>query len=457
MRTRAVLAIVVAALVAVLVAGCSGSSGTGEPEGVAPTGTAAAAPSSDAGSTPPEDGPSGPAITPPFALELEESTASSARIGPGGGTLEVTGPGTTYRLDVPPGALLETVKITGVPVAAFGDGNTAALGVVFQPSGLSFLGDVTLTMTTDGEIPVDRQLLFEFSDDGEEVVAADAVLDDAGLVVHVGHFSGYGFADLADSVRERWTGWRTERREAELQNGVRDLLGAERMNQLLGLEGDPDLNEKLIEAAKKYENEVVRRRLANADTSCDAAKKAVASALGLMRQQALLGLPSANPDDPLTYAGVLGVLMKPCEKDAIARCKAARDPRILLDFWSGANTLLPGTFVIDSTRADLVCDPKAYQVVGGLQSFQVSEEVCNVMEPFSLDSDIGSMELSGGLSGTYEFTGDFDAHYTGTYSISFPHGPRKPGTMTGHGSGTVAGQGGSGTEKFTLTPIGPAC
>ena len=29
--------------------------------------------------------------------------------------------------------------------------------------------------------------------------------------------------------------------------------------------------------------------------------------------------------------------------------------------------------------------------------------------------------------------------------------------MTGQGSGTVAGQGGSGTETFRLTPIGPAC
>jgi len=440
---------------ALLLAACSGSPATDSPpDGTesTPVGSSSVAPRASSGSG--EEA----VLTPPFTLELDESTGSGALIGPEGGTLEVTGPGATYRLDVPPGALLEAVEISATPVAAFGDGNTGALGVVFQPSGLSFLGDVTLTMTTGGEIPVDRQLLFEFSDDGDEMVAADPVLDDAGLTVHVGHFSGYGFADLADSVREQWVGWRTERREAQLQNDVRDLLSAERTAQLLGYGEDPAVAKELGEAAKRYEREVVRPRLANADTSCEAAKKAVVTALGHLRQSELLGgLPSADPEHPLTYEGVVGVLMKPCEKEAITRCKAAKDPAVLVDFWNAANRTLPGSFVVDRDRAELICDPKAYRVVGGLDDWRVNQEVCNVMRPFGLESDIGSMQLSGGLKGTYEFEGLFDSHYSGSYRISFPHGPRKPGTMTGHGSGTVLGQGGSGTEKYTLTPIGPAC
>jgi hypothetical protein len=68
------------------------------------------------------------------------------------------------------------------------------------------------------------------------------------------------------------------------------------------------------------------------------------------------------------------------------------------------------------------------------------------------------MELSGGLSGTYSYTGPFNAQGKGTYIISLPNGVDKPGTMTGGGAGQITGDKvytGSGTEKYTLTPIAP--
>jgi hypothetical protein len=69
------------------------------------------------------------------------------------------------------------------------------------------------------------------------------------------------------------------------------------------------------------------------------------------------------------------------------------------------------------------------------------------------------MKFSGGLAGTYEYSGGpFKANGKGTYSISLPDGLDKPGTMTGSGPGQVTGDKvytGSGTEKYTLTPIEP--
>jgi hypothetical protein len=97
----------------------------------------------------------------------------------------------------------------------------------------------------------------------------------------------------------------------------------------------------------------------------------------------------------------------------------------------------------------------AYLIVGGLQDWQVSQVVCDVMKPFELTSSIGSMQLSGGLSGTYDFKGMFNSHYTGTYSITLPPGPDQPGSMIGAGSGSVAGQAGSGSENYVLTPADP--
>jgi hypothetical protein len=455
----------VAALMGVLLVACSSPSGN-EPSSAEPiaepTASAVLGASESADGAEP-DAASSPGPEPPFDVVLEDGATRSEPLGPSGGTVQVSGADSTaYTLDVPAGALLETVEIAATPVLSFGAGNESAHGVVFEPSGLHFLADVTLTMSAPDDIPVERQLVFEFSDDGGELVAAEPVLDDERLVVHVGHFSGFGFADLPDQVREAWTGWRTERAEAQIQNEMRDMLTKERQAQLLGMEADydPQLYEKFRKAGKRYEKEVVRVRLANADTSCEAAKQAAQTALGYLRQMELLGIPLSNPDSPnsaLTVAEVFEAVIGPCHKDAVARCKAAKDPGILIGFWTEADRLSPGRFNVDTTKAELTCDPKAYRFVGGLDDFKVAQVVCNVMEPFTLDSDIGSMTASGGLTGTYEFEGDFDAHYSGTYSIRFPHGPRKPGTMTGHGSGSVAGTAGSGTEKYTVTPVGPAC
>ena len=68
------------------------------------------------------------------------------------------------------------------------------------------------------------------------------------------------------------------------------------------------------------------------------------------------------------------------------------------------------------------------------------------------------MELSGGLEGTYSYTGPFNAKGEGTYKISLPDGPGKPGTMVGGGEGQITGDKvytGSGVENYTLTPIEP--
>lgn len=100
----------------------------------------------------------------------------------------------------------------------------------------------------------------------------------------------------------------------------------------------------------------------------------------------------------------------------------------------------------------------SYRIVGGLDDFQTNSEVCDIMKPFTLTGGGITMKASGGLSGTYSYTGPFNANGTGTYTISLPEGVGKPGTMTGGGAGQITGDKvytGSGVEKYTLTPIPP--
>ena len=99
----------------------------------------------------------------------------------------------------------------------------------------------------------------------------------------------------------------------------------------------------------------------------------------------------------------------------------------------------------------------AYSFTGGLQGFQVvGVKVCDVRQPFQLEMPgVATAAFSGGytLSGSYTATGMFNAKYTGTYTITLPDGPGKPGTMSAPSSGSTAGNAGSGTLAYKLTAL----
>ncbi len=99
----------------------------------------------------------------------------------------------------------------------------------------------------------------------------------------------------------------------------------------------------------------------------------------------------------------------------------------------------------------------AYQIVGGLDEFQTSTAVCDIMGPFTLTGGGFSMRFSGGLSGSYTYSGPFGASGSGSYAISLPNGIGQPGSMTGGGSGCVETPLGTfcdgGTETYSLSPL----
>ena len=50
-------------------------------------------------------------------------------------------------------------------------------------------------------------------------------------------------------------------------------------------------------------------------------------------------------------------------------------------------------------------------------------------------------------------TGAYGHSTEGTYTISLPDGPGKPGTMTAEGSGSNVGRSGGGQHAYTLAPL----
>ena len=184
------------------------------------------------------------------------------------------------------------------------------------------------------------------------------------------------------------------------------------MKALLGQEEDADWHAKMKKAHEQYDEEVLRKEIVAAELDCRYARMALHHLIGNERSRALLDIPEGkNMRENWDKLEKLG---KECKK------------------------------------------PAAFQIVGGLDDFQTSTKVCDILRPFTLTGGGFKNEFSGGLAGTYSFTGPFQSEGSGTYSISLPGGLDKPGTMTGQGSGSVLGKyTGSGTEHYTLTPIPP--
>jgi hypothetical protein len=169
------------------------------PLAVAPPST----PSSPASppATPPPTPPTPPTTTPPGPPDpeppAEVERATSAAIGPSGGSVEAVAiDGTTSELVVPPGALAATTTITLTPTKAFGASpaiGTALAGVDLEPAGLQFEVPAALRIDRPGGLPDGPLLAVRWEDDPTEATAARwQTAGDGSAVVEVPHFSGAG-------------------------------------------------------------------------------------------------------------------------------------------------------------------------------------------------------------------------------------------------------------------------
>ena len=98
-------------------------------------------------------------------------------------------------------------------------------------------------------------------------------------------------------------------------------------------------------------------------------------------------------------------------------------------------------------------ESNAYSVVGGAAGLSIDQAVCDITKEFTLDTADFSLVFSGGMTGTYTYTGVYNASGQGTYAITLPDGPGHPGTMVGAGPGVIMDAHGSGTENYVLTPL----
>ena len=348
---------------------------------------------------------------------LDKKQTASEKISTNGGTVSLTSAdGSKFTLEVPPGALDTETTITMTAVKSM-DGapldSKTPTAVQLEPSGLFFNELVTLTVVPAKAIPIKEQIIFGYEGDGKDYHLAVVDPKSKDIKIKLIEFSGAGVASASDAA---WAGnlqVQAAGSRTRLMQKAGELTRAERMRNLLGDEsGSEEWGTKIKSMFEQWDEQVIRKSMVSAELDCRFARQAIRDLLATERMKQLLGHPpdmSVNEKtDKLVKIG------EECQK------------------------------------------PAAFQIVGGLDDFQTSTKVCDIMQPFTLTGGGFKNEFSGGLSGTYKYTGPFQSEGSGTYTISLPEGLDKPGTMTGQGSGSVLGKyTGSGTEKYTLTPIPP--
>jgi hypothetical protein len=366
---------------------------------------------------------SGPPIdftTPGKALNvkvtLDKKHTASDKISPDGGTLSLTSAdGSKFMLEVPAKALDAETTITMTALKSM-DGapldNNRPAAVQLEPSGLFFNEMVTLTIVPANEIQTKQQIAFGYEGDGKDYHLALVDPESKDIKIKLMEFSGAGVGSAGDAAWALNLQTQAENARTRLTQKIGELTQTKRMQRLLGHdEGPVDWDAEVVKTIERYNDQVLIKEMAAAELDCRLARRARENFIGADRQKALLGAKT----DPNFWQKVekLEKLMKECKK------------------------------------------PAAFQIAGGLDDWHTNTKVCDIMVPFKLTGGGIVMELTGGLAGTYEYSGPFGAHGTGTYTISLPGGLDKPGSMVGGGEGSAGGASNSGIEKYTLTPIPP--
>lgn len=266
---------------------------------------------------------------PPAAITHDTGREVAAVIGPTGGRLDLTAAdGSTYRLEVPPGALLsaETIQmrpiiaVTGLPGKP-----TIAGGVSFEPKGLEFLRDAMLTITPGTPLAADRvPMLWGFVGEGRAPTPVPHRIEGASFLRPIDHFSGQILAG------EWWRHVEEPNYQKELDAAVRagedeaqrifqdtveqvqarrdamrlraELAREMAMARACQLSGKADCNldgDKIRRLAEQTDKGVVKpalRALGQPGATCEQAVAAVRLLLGSEREWQLLGVRGGTED-----------------------------------------------------------------------------------------------------------------------------------------------------------------
>ena len=232
-------------------------------------------------------------------VQIDKKQTASRMVPRSGGSLSLTGKdGSKFTLDVPADALAADTTITMTAVKSL-DGapldNNTPTAVQLEPSGLFFKEMATLTIVPAREIPIKQQLIFGYEGDGKDYHLALVDPKSKEIKVKLMRFSGAGVGSGSASAAAANIMMQASTSETRLRQILGEYLQIRRQKAILEGELDPEMGETIESAMDQYEDQVIRKQIVAAGIDCKHARLAMQNILSLGRQRQLLGL-EPDPD-----------------------------------------------------------------------------------------------------------------------------------------------------------------
>jgi hypothetical protein len=196
----------------------------------------------------------------------------------------------------------------------------SSYGVALEPAGLqtttTFM-ELTVTPPTGASSPIDQQVPFTLQGSGDVVSLAALDVASTPVKLKVGHFSSYGYALAMKGFSATLAGVRN-RLGGDMESQLETEVGAELARERQQPSGK-NLYEVLGPFINRYVEQIVKPRLAAAGQSCANARLAIQTVLGFERQMKLLG---AGDDNLLHFNWMdLFKLSTVCMKEEYELCR----------------------------------------------------------------------------------------------------------------------------------------
>lgn len=343
-------------------------------------------------------------------VALDESSSVSGMVTPKGGRMKLTAAdGTLFTLEIPANALKAEMQVTMTAVksldgAPLGSGSLAA--VQLEPSGLVFDDWVTLTIIPAKEIPIEEQIVFDYESNGQDYRLAVVDPKSPEIKIKLLGFSGAGVGSGDDKAWAATLQSQASEASARLLQQLGEATQIDRRNALLG--GESNLTGEMIESFfEQYYDQVVLKEMAAAELDCKHAAQAVEDLILIERLNQLLGSGEIRIPN----------FAEKVQKMAEIGGKCGR----------------------------------AYSISGTLGEASQSGVTCDSSQPFFVGGTLAmNFVPNSPLSGTFSYTGPFEANGSGTYVFGENGGLR----LNGYGC-VVTGKCASFSNQLSATPIDP--
>jgi hypothetical protein len=256
----------------------------------------------------------------------DAARATSADVGPGGGTLSATAAnGTTFRLEIPAGSLATATRITLTPLSALTSAKWFGKlvgGVQLAPEGLLLMRGATLTVTPKRRVPVHNWVPVGFAGDGLDVHLVPIARSRSVIRFPLSHFSGFGVGNSSSGGAGAPSGGTAS---GFFEGELMELM--KRMQD--GTTSEKDFNEAVKKVFEEWYRRILASEVPPGLNEDNAARTAIKSLLRWAYVAQMFSFPNAMGRAQPTIVALLEGIYRRAQEKCAGEHDLTQVPKIL--------------------------------------------------------------------------------------------------------------------------------